>query len=280
MKTDLSVRFIICLEGFWGSAGGAVSMMMNKRKYGVLVISHGSREPDWVQLVDEAVAQAAIPAGVPVFSSYLELVEGRLIQDGIDRLEADGVTDIITVPLFISSGSVHIDEIRYALGLEAQPALPTDLPRMRAEAKIHWTSVMDDHPLILEALYDKLRPLSEEPEREVLIVVGHGSREEGFYERWLAVLERAAHRLRELGGFQAAYPAMLQQEEQARELMEKVQVEHPGCQVILSPFFVSEGYFTRKVVPQRFAGFEWRYNGKTLLPHPAVSKWIAGFGID
>ena len=110
-------------------------MMMYKRKYGVLVISHGSREQDWVELVDEAVAQAAIPAGIPVFSSYLELVEGRLIQDGIDCLEAKGVTDIITVPLFISSGSVHIDEIRYALGLEAEPALPTDLPRMRAEAR-------------------------------------------------------------------------------------------------------------------------------------------------
>lgn len=243
-------------------------------KFGVLVISHGSREADWVRLVDEAVRQADIPEPIPVYSSYLEIVEGRLIQDGIDRLEQQGVTDIIVVPLFASSGSVHIDEIRYALGLQAEPTLPTDLPRMRFTAKMHWTKVMDDHPLIIDVLMDKLRSLSRSPDREVLVVTGHGSREDGFYERWREVMERIADKLRIAGGFCAAEAALLLPDETA-SVMNRLQRDYADHDVLIVPFFISEGYFTRTVIPQRFAAYRYRYNGQTLLPHAGVSAWIS-----
>lgn len=245
-----------------------------KRRFGVLVISHGSREDDWVRLVDEAVAQAAVPEGVPIISSYLEIVEGRLIQDGIDQLEDSGVTDIIVVPLFASSGSVHIDEIRYALGVQAEPTLPTDLQRFRVNARVHWTAVMDDHPYIVEALLDKIRPLSEDPAQEVLIVVGHGSQEDGFYDAWRTVVERLAEKLRQQGGYRDAAAALLLPDETA-DVMRDLQQRHPNSSVILVPFFVSEGYFTRVVIPKRFEEFTYRYNGETLLPHPIIGRWIS-----
>jgi len=244
-----------------------------ERKFGVLVISHGSREAKWVELVDEAVAAARLPDGLPVYSSYLEIVEGRLIQDGIDHLEAEGVTDIIAVPLFVSSGSVHIDEIRYALGLEQEPALPTDLERMRIRARVHWTSVMDDHPLIVDVLNDKLRPLSTDPARETLLVVGHGAREPGFYDRWRKVIESLAHKLQVKGGYRAAEAALLAPDE-TQSAMNRLISAHPDCTVLLVPFFMSEGYFTRTVIPSRFAGYEYRYSGETLLPHPGIARWI------
>src|SRR5690606_29380403 len=101
-------------------------------KIGVLVISHGSRDPHWVGLVREACAAVTLPAelaGAPVECAFLELVDGHLIQDGIDRLERTGVTDIIVVPLFLSSGSTHVAEIAWALGLRAEPGVDTDLSR-------------------------------------------------------------------------------------------------------------------------------------------------------
>ncbi|MBW7459714.1 CbiX/SirB N-terminal domain-containing protein, partial [Paenibacillus sepulcri] len=141
-------------------------------KPGVLVISHGSREADWVRLVDDAVESAAslvkqplasgqtqagispivqgssslsTAAGkrlemaaasggqtVPVVSSFLEIVEGRLIQDGIDKLEAEGVTDIYVLPLFVSSGSTHVDDIAQAFGqAPVSPARTGELERFR-----------------------------------------------------------------------------------------------------------------------------------------------------
>ena len=52
-------------------------------RQGILVISHGSRDPAWVKLVDEAVSALALPAQIPVESAFLELVEA--FDPGWDR---------------------------------------------------------------------------------------------------------------------------------------------------------------------------------------------------
>jgi len=112
-------------------------------KPGVLVISHGSPDLDWVAFVDEAVAGTVVElqGNIPIVSSFLEIVEGRLIQDGIDQLEAWGVTDIIVIPLFVSSGSTHIDEISYALGMKSTPEKETDLEPFSLSARVFfWRS--------------------------------------------------------------------------------------------------------------------------------------------
>jgi sirohydrochlorin cobaltochelatase len=40
------------------------------------------------------------------------------------------------------------------------------------------------------------------------------------------------------------------------------------------PVFVSQGYFTRQVIPGRLGDTAYEYSGKTYLPHPLVAKWI------
>ncbi|WP_409342886.1 sirohydrochlorin chelatase [Paenibacillus sp. MBLB4367] len=241
--------------------------------FGVLVISHGSRSADWVRLVDEAVAAVRVSDGVPVYASYLELVEGRLIQDGITALEEQGVTDIAVVPLFLSSGSTHLDEIRYALGLQAEPKLPTELELFRVHARLHWGWPIDDDPDTASLLYTNLAALSVNPASETVIIVGHGSEEPGFHERWQQGLSLLAERLRTLGGFGEVTTAMLLPD-QVKRRMERLHKEKPKDAVIIAPFFLSEGYFTRHVIPSRLQGFDYRYNGRALLPSPLVSRWM------
>lgn len=243
------------------------------RKFGVLVISHGSRSADWVRLVDEAVAGVVLPEGVPVVSSFLEIVEGRLIQDGIRMLEEDGVTDIVAVPLFVSSGSTHIDEISYALGVIAEPNLPTDMKPFERKAVIHFTSPIDDDPDIARIVYEKLNGLSADPSREMVLLVGHGSIEKGFHLQWKQGLERLAGRIKELGGFAEADVAMLLPN-QVPFKMKLWQKRRPELKVIVAPLFLSEGYFTNQVIPSRMEGYEYGYNGRAMLPHPLVSRWM------
>jgi sirohydrochlorin ferrochelatase len=243
------------------------------RKFGVLVISHGSRSADWVRLVDEAVAGVALPESVRIVSSFLEIVEGRLIQDGIRMLEADGVTDIIAVPLFVSSGSTHIDEISYALGVIETPNLPTDMEPLKRKAVIHFTSPIDDDPDIAQIVYEKLRGLSADPTEELVLLIGHGSIEKGFHQRWRQGLELLAARIKELGGFAEADVAMLLPN-QVPFKMKLWKKRSPGLKVIAAPLFLSEGYFTNQVIPSRMEGYEYRYNGQAMLPHPLVSRWM------
>lgn len=244
-------------------------------KYGVLVISHGSRNEEWVRLVDEAIQQIELPAQIPIESSFLEIVEGRLIQDGIDRLEALGVTDIIVVPLFVSSGSTHIDEISYALGIIPEPNLETDLEPFEFQAVIHFCAPIDDDPITTEMIYSKIEQLSSQPEQEIVLLVGHGSKEEGFHQKWQQGLSSVAKQLKIRGRFDEVDYAMLLPDQVAEKMKNWKQLK-PSHAVIVAPLFLSEGYFTEKVIPARLAGLNYRYNGKSMLPSPLISRWMEG----
>jgi sirohydrochlorin ferrochelatase len=240
-------------------------------KPGVLIISHGSRDKAWVSMVDEAVGHLSLEEELPVAVSFLELVEGRLIQDGIDELEHAGVTDLIVIPLFVSSGSTHIDEIEYAMGAKFAPERETDLGRFKVQAKVHFGYPVDDDPDIAVMLWDKLRELSVHPERETLLLVGHGSSHDGFRQRWEEGISSLAERVRLLSGVAAADYGLLSLDT-VRERVE-YWIEQ-GRDVLVAPLFLSEGYFTKVVIPKRLEGLKYAYSGRTLLPHPLLPHWI------
>jgi sirohydrochlorin ferrochelatase len=242
-------------------------------KHGVLVISHGSRNAEWVKLVDQAVAEVERDPGLPIYGSFLEIVEGRLIQDGIYSLEKQGVTDILVIPLFVSSGSTHMDEISYALGVIPEPVLQTDMLPLSIQARIHFGSPIDDDEEFVQILYDKIQSLSLQPSREIVLLVGHGSKEKGFHMRWRKGLEQLAENLQNLGRFDEVDVAMLlpDQVERKMKLWNQKKPEHT---IIVAPLFLSEGYFTNQVIPLRMKGYTYKYNGKAMLPHPLISRWM------
>ncbi|MCU6711268.1 cobalamin biosynthesis protein CbiX [Paenibacillus sp. J5C_2022] len=248
-------------------------------KPGVLVISHGSRETEWVRLVDAAVAASSRCTAqdgmeVPVVSAFLEIVENRLIQDGIDELESQGVTDLFVLPLFVSSGSTHVDEIAQAFGYPSiADGFCGDLGTFRISANVTYGCPMDDAPEVVELLMDNLSELSSEPEKEALLLIGHGSEEPVFQERWQSGLSRLAEQLRALGGFARADYALLLPDETSCKLT-ALQSAQPDEPIIVVPLFLSRGYFTNHVIPARLAGLVYRYNGSAMLPHPAIERWI------
>lgn len=243
-------------------------------KPGVLIISHGSRVRDWVSLVDEAVQAVAVRTDVPVVASYLELVEGRLIQDGIDQLEAAGVTDMFVVPLFVSSGSTHVEEIGWALGVYKDTTVETDLTRFRIQSSLTYGQPIDADPEIVEVVQERLSGLSSDPAKECVLLIGHGSEHAGFYEGWQRGLTALADAVRTQGGYADAQIAMLRPDTAASAVRE-LQERNPGCEVLAVPVFLGEGYFTREVVPRRLDGLGCRYDGKTLMPHPNIAQWIS-----
>lgn len=240
-------------------------------KPGVLIISHGSRDKAWVSLVEEAVGHLSLEKELPVAVSFLELVEGRLIQNGIHELEHAGVTDIFVIPLFVSSGSTHIDEIEYALGAKAAPERETDLERFDVKSRIHFGYPVDDDPDIAVMIWDKVRELSRHPQKETILLVGHGSRHEGFRQRWEQGISSLAGRVREVSGVAAADFGLLNPD----SVRSKVAYwQELGHEVLVAPLFLSEGYFTKVVIPERLKGLKYAYSGRTLLPHPLLPHWI------
>lgn len=241
---------------------------------GVLIISHGSPDPEWAKLVDGTVSELMemLPGGIFVEAVFLDNQEGRLIQDGIDRLEAKGMTDIIVIPLFVSSGSTHIDEITYALGMKDTLEKESDMERLRLSARVLLGVPIDDDPLIAQLLWDKVKALSKHPEREALVLVGHGSRHDGFRQRWEEGIAALSARIGEISGLGAADYALLNPDS-LRQQVSRYRDEF-GDGVIVAPLFLSAGYFTKRVIPDRLEGLHYRYSGASLLPHPLVARWM------
>lgn len=234
---------------------------------GVIVIAHGSSNPGWVAMVDDAVNQVNL--NIPIVTSFLEMVEGRSIQDGINQLEKMGATRILAVPLFVSAGSTHIQEIRHLLGLKQEVSLEVDEAPLERKTEIELAPSMDDHPFILEIVEKRVHELSVTPHEEVLLLIGHGSRLDAFYEIWKAMMERMAEYLQKRIGLKKVLCATLL----PNEVTDRFK-EYAHESMIVVPLFLSEGYFTKKVIPSRTEGADCRYNGKTYLPDPLVAEWI------
>lgn len=232
------------------------------------MIAHGSSKKDWVKLVERAVDQVQLDD--PVVTCFLEMVEGRSIPDGIKELEAQGVTEMIVVPLFVSSGSTHIEEISYLLGINKAPKLEMDEQPLEIKADVCLCPAMDDHPLIAEILIERAKEMSTDPAEEVVLLVGHGSDVDGFQQIWEKVMESLAAQIRQEGGFADAAFATIHPDNLHQQLS-RLSRNH---RVIVLPLFLSEGYFTRNVIPSRMEGLNYTYTGKTYLPSPLISRWI------
>ncbi len=240
-------------------------------KPGILIISHGSPESEWMHWIDEAVAGTSFPAQLPVYSSYLDNVPGRLIQDGIDELERQGVTDLLVIPLFVSSGSTHIDEISYALGVKPAPDKETELAPFRITANVHFGDPVDDDEDIAFMLWDKIKHLSKQPTREVVLIVGHGSIHAGFLQRWVKGIASLSRRVGAISGTAYADYALLNPDSLTLKTRKWTQ---RGYRVLVAPLFLSRGYFLNTVIPRRLDGLSHQYAGEALLPHPRLSHWM------
>lgn len=248
------------------------------RKFGVLVISHGSRESGWAALVDQTAEdiRSRLPADVPVEAAFLEHVEGRLIQDGINRLEESGVTDLLAIPLFVSSGSTHVREIGWALGVYPSPEAETELTPFRYTARLEYGKPVDDDPELVDIILDRLSGLSIFPGRahESVLLIGHGSDKPGFHETWRKSLSSLARKVREAGGYADSEFALLMPDS-TQDAIRSLKTRRPDAAVLAVPVFLSEGYYTKVVIPQRLAGFDCRYDGSALMPHPRAADWAA-----
>jgi sirohydrochlorin cobaltochelatase len=237
-------------------------------KQGVLVIAHGSSNTNWVEQVDACIEQVQL--NVPVAAGFLEMVENRTITNGIHQLERLGVTDIVAIPLFVASGSTHLEEIRYLLGLEENPRLPMDEEPIWHQASIRLLSPMNDHPFILDILVERVRQLSKDITNEKILLVGHGSDLPWFQAEWEKIANQIADKLQEkLAAKKISYAFTLPD-----TLRKRLEEENREDTVILVPLFLSEGYFTRKKIPGRVEGLSYQYDGKAYLPHPNISRWI------
>ena len=116
-------------------------------KTALLLIAHGSRRPEAnAELV--AIAAALRARGHSfVQPSYLELAEPDIATGG-ELCAAAGATAVVMVPFFLSPGRHVVEDLSAARDA---------LSRLFPEVAFTLAGALGNHPLILDALEDRVR---------------------------------------------------------------------------------------------------------------------------
>jgi sirohydrochlorin ferrochelatase len=255
-------------------------------KTGVLVIAHGSDETRWNQVVQQGVAEVRLP--YPIAVGFLEFTKPD-IQKAVTQLETHGVNRIIAVPLFVSTYSNHIEEIKYVLGLRntlpqpegvsgensASGQTAEELRQIQSHSQIILTPALDDQPIVAKILAERLKTISRHSEREVAVLVGHGADSAAAEVKWrtqFASLADQVKKILKLKDARYGFAAM------GKPTVRQVVTEAATAgEVILIPVMLSEGFFTDRKIPHDLTGLQYRYpqpGERALLPHPDLSRLV------
>jgi hypothetical protein len=275
--------------GAWACASTGGRPAPPAPEFGVLVMAHGGAE-QWDAAVREAVAP--LEEHFPVEIAF-GMAAAESLQRAVARLEANGVRRIGVVRLFVS-GESWLERTRQILGLSAGAPATAPAGETAADGPHHghamgfWrieTSAMfalsreglAEAPEMGAVLATRARDLSEDPERESVLVLAHGPADDAENERWLAAIAARAEAIERELPFRRVSVMTLREdwqtkraeaEEEIRGFVERVAEEDGRCLVI--PFRVFGFGPYAEVIGER----PHVADGRGLLPHPLVGRWI------
>lgn len=266
---------------------------------GILLLAHGGRD-DWNRKVLELAAQ--VDSTRPVEVAF-GMANKRAIQDALHRLEQRDVSEVLAVPLFVSSHSSVFRATEYLLGSrdDAPPQLEA-FARMGArrssavgsgDPDFEWTTpvettmpisvttALDGHALVAEILLSRAADVSRTPEDEVVVLVAHGPSSDEDNILWLTNMSTLVEQMRPRTRFSriehltvrddASDPVRDEATTELRAVVEAVVDE--GKSVLIVPLLLSYGGIEAGI-RERLEGLSYRMARQALLPDERLSKWV------
>jgi sirohydrochlorin ferrochelatase len=214
-------------------------------------------------------------------------------QDVVRRLVEQGATEVVVVPLLVSSHSGHYEQIRYLAGeVDSLSEVMTHhlhmsgITRADADVPVRLTRAIDESPDAARVLAERARALvpdAADRATRALMLLGHGPNGAEDYAAWMKNLRQVMDTVRAATGFRSVLlelvrddaPADVRAEAvtRARELI-RLQHELTGKDVAVVPILVSTGSVSREKFPRDLAGLPVLYTGEALLPHPGMARWV------
>jgi len=213
-----------------------------------------------------------------------------LVDSAVEKLEARGATAITVLRIFSLESSFK-NSIEYTLGLSDQMGhdgmmhMMTGPPkRVVSSSEFYTTGGLEDSPLFAEALLDRAIGLSENPEKETVVIVGHGTRTEEGNTRWMNNLETiTAHMEKtaaEMGynfrdfkfeNWREDWPELRDKHiNNVREMVKRASED--GGTAIVVPARTTKGGHAQRWL----SDLDFKHNGEGFAPHPLFVEWVEG----
>ena len=261
---------------------------------GILLLAHGG-SAEWNDQITSLAAQ--VNRTVPTEVAF-GMATRSAIQAGVDRLVSRGATEVVAVPLFISSWSSVITSTEYLLGQRAEaPAALATFAKMshaghgdHAQAgdgttpitspvRVRMTRALNDHAVVAEILTSRARSISSNPSQESVVIVAHGPNSDEENRQWLADMASLAGQMaRHLASLEyltlrddAPAPVRDQATRELRSVVDRRIAE--GRRVLIVPLLVSFGGIERGL-RTRLEGLAYTMPAAALLPDDRLVAWV------
>lgn len=207
----------------------------------VLICAHGSSENPDNDLAHTHADLIRRESNLPVYCCYHEKQEPSS-KDILEIMVADGVTEVIAVPMFFAPGFLANKMIPKELGLESGQ-LEGEVTVNGVNVLIHITSAFGNHPMMKCVMKETLEMYHYPIKDTAIILIGHGSKDPGNSN----TVEYNAAFVREMGyRVTCAYNEMQSPTvEEGLEFALKSKVSH----IVAIPMFVAPGNHTVNEIP-------------------------------
>ncbi len=303
-KLLIAIIFLSSLCLAPGANVAAAQSPQKPAREGVLLLAHGGSAQAWNEEVRHVADQVDLVMPTEV---AFGMATRSTMQAAINRLVARGVTEIVAVPLFVSSHSSVIDSTAYLLGVRTQepedlkmfatmdhggstdhaamthdPAAVADATKpLPSPVPIRMAPALDHHRIVADILEDRAASISKDPAHEVVILVAHGPVPDDENKLWLndmSILADAMRKQTHYAGIEcltlrddADKPMRDAATQQLRQQVE--QATKAGNSVLIVPLLLSYGGI-EDGLRKRLAGLAYTMPTQALLPDKRIVSWV------
>lgn len=275
---------------------------------GILLLAHGG-DAEWNARVLDVARR--VDRSQPIEVAFGMATRAN-IQAAVDRLTSRGVTEIVAVPLFVSSWSSVITSTEFLLGLrpDAPPALATyakmahpdpivssatsshqghegsaaGLGATPVSSKVPITRItpaLNAHPLVAEILTTRARSISRVPREEAVILVAHGPVADDENRQWLADMRTLADGVARQTPF-ASIDVVTLRDDAPKPVRDAATAElralvsartAEGRRLLIVPLLLSFGGIERGIAT-RLEGMTYVMPSAALIPDDRVAEWV------
>jgi hypothetical protein len=202
------------------------------------------------------------------------------IQSSVDDLEAAGARTIVVVPTATTRYNSLNRQWEYAFGMRKDSSY-LDVPIINTNAQILMTSNFDDHPLISEILIDYVQEKSVDPEKETVIIVGHGPEEIDDNVLDLEAQQAHVERMQLQGGFAEVKMINLQDDAyppiragNVKKLRRWVTSAQRKDNTVIIVVASTASFGVQQKIVEDLRGLDYIFADKGLVEHPNYQEWV------
>lgn len=263
---------------------------ITEKKIAVLLVNHGSRSETWRNALldlEKKVRDSLLADGMitGIRTAFMEYTEPS-IATRLKELDAEGYTDVILVPVFLTVSSHSFDDIPTIIGQKEDPnsmeVLKIEkIERYTPKAKTHIAPLLDFTEILENNILRRVRQLSKNPDEEGLTLIAYG--DETYNAEWTDLLTQVGEYVKDsLGinkysygwcGHVAHYNADSTTVAINRVLKDK------KTSVVVPVLVAHDEMFQVKIIGDginlvKDAGSRVIYKPDAILPDPGVEQWV------